>query len=39
MQHVSVNLGLSQRARFDRLGELTDMEDCILNLQKGSSVY
>jgi len=25
---------LGQRTRFDRLGELTDMEDCILNLQK-----
>jgi len=24
---------------LDRLGELTDMEDCILNLQKAGSVY
>jgi len=32
------NVGGSQRARFDRLGQLTDLEDSILNLQQAVSL-
>jgi len=33
------NLGISQQARFKRLGELIDIEELYLELTQSSSVY